>query len=71
MSKVIFMSERKLLMIILAACFLSIFLAANASAGKILFTSDRDGNNDIYVMNADGSGVSQLTNGPGDNWDPA
>jgi hypothetical protein len=69
MSKLIFACERKLLLITLVACFLSIFVAANASAaGKILFTSDRDGNNDIYVMNADGSGVTQLTNGPGDNW---
>ena len=34
-------------------------LAAN---GKIAFTSDRDGNSEIYVMNADGSGQTRLTN---------
>ena len=32
--------------------------------GKIAFTSDRDGNSEIYVMNADGSGQTRLTNSP-------
>jgi len=30
--------------------------------GKIAFASDRDGNYEIYVMNADGSGQTRLTN---------
>jgi hypothetical protein len=30
--------------------------------GKIAFTSNRDGNNEIYVMNADGSNQTRLTN---------
>src|SRR5688572_16934087 len=30
--------------------------------GKIAFTSDRDGNREIYVMNADGTGQTRLTN---------
>jgi len=30
--------------------------------GRIAFVSNRDGNTDIYVMNADGSGVTRLTN---------
>src|SRR5207302_1622395 len=29
---------------------------------RIAFSSTRDGNNEIYVMNADGSGVTRLTN---------
>jgi Tol biopolymer transport system component len=29
---------------------------------KIAFTSDRDGDPEIYVMNADGSNIVQLTN---------
>ena len=29
--------------------------------GKIAFTSNRDGNDEIYVMNADGTGVTRLT----------
>ena len=31
---------------------------------RIVFTSDRDGNWDIYVMNADGSNMTRLTNHP-------
>ena len=31
--------------------------------GRIAFMSDRDGNNDIYVMNADGSAVRRVTKG--------
>jgi Tol biopolymer transport system component/ABC-type branched-subunit amino acid transport system substrate-binding protein len=42
--------------------------------GKIAFRSDRSGNNDIYVMNGDGSGLIKLTNDPGDDdlpdWSP-
>ncbi|MEW6363287.1 MAG: hypothetical protein AB1714_01470 [Acidobacteriota bacterium] len=30
--------------------------------GLIAFASNRDGNYEIYVMNADGSGVTRLTN---------
>jgi hypothetical protein len=33
-----------------------------ALAGRIAFVSDRDGNNEIYVMKADGTGVTRLTN---------
>jgi TolB protein len=32
--------------------------------GKIVFSSDRDGDYDIYVMDADGTNVQQLTNNP-------
>ncbi len=46
-------------------------VAAQAEPGRIVFASDRDGNNEIYVMNADGSGVTRLTNNPADEGDPA
>lgn len=32
---------------------------------RIAFTSDRDGNGEVYVMNADGSNQVRLTNNPG------
>jgi len=36
----------------------------NATNGQIVFQSDRDGNFDLYVMNADGSEQRNLTNSP-------
>ncbi len=42
--------------------------------GKISFITNRDGNDEIYVMNADGSGQTNLTNNPasdqGRGWSP-
>src|SRR5256886_10515437 len=38
--------------------------AANGGACKITFQSNRNGNFDIFVMNADGSGVTQVTSNP-------
>jgi TolB protein len=39
--------------------------------GRIVFASTRDGNNEIYVMNADGSGQTRLTNHPAEDILPA
>jgi len=36
----------------------------------LAFVSDRDGNLELYTMNADGSGVTRLTNYPGDDVEP-
>ena len=38
---------------------------------KIVFTSTRNGNAEIYIMNADGSEEIRLTHHPGDDFDPA
>src|SRR5262249_28744063 len=38
---------------------------------KIAFTSRRDGNGEIYVMNADGTGQTNLTNNAAADADPA
>lgn len=40
-------------------------------AGKIVFDSGRDGNYEIYVMNADGSSQTRITNNPGIDTIPA
>ena len=37
---------------------------------KIVFVSDRDGNNEIYTSNTDGSNITRLTNNPGNDDDP-
>src|SRR3989344_4308215 len=38
--------------------------------GKIAFHSFRDGNYEVYVMNADGSAQTNLTNNPESDWNP-
>jgi len=43
-------------------------LAALKGLSKIAFVSDRDGNDEIYVMDADGTGRVNLTNNPGDDY---
>lgn len=43
---------------------------AHGGNGKITFYSDQQGNQDIYVVNADGRGQRQLTTGQGNNIDP-
>ena len=37
----------------------------------IAFSSDRDGNAEIYVMNSDGSNQTRLTNNPADDTEPS
>lgn len=49
----------------------AITCASAARTGKIAFMSDRDGSEQIYVMNADGSNPTRLTNGPANNRRPA
>jgi Tol biopolymer transport system component len=36
--------------------------------GRIAFDSDRDGNREIYVMNADDSEQTNLTSNPSPDW---
>ena len=44
---------------------------AMAGNGTFAFLSARDGNNEIYVMSSDGSGVPNLTNHPVSDQSPA
>ena len=41
-----------------------------SSNSQILFISDKDGNNDIFIMNRDGTSVKQITKTPLDEFDP-
>jgi Tol biopolymer transport system component len=43
----------------------------SADGTRIAFTSNRDGNYEIYVMSAGGSGVTRLTTAPGLDFEPA
>lgn len=38
---------------------------------KIVFRTDRDGNDEIYIMNADGSGQTRLTNDTASDFRPS
>ena len=46
-------------------------VSARLRDSKIAFASERDGNSEIYVMNADGSGQLRLTHGAARNFHPA
>jgi dipeptidyl aminopeptidase/acylaminoacyl peptidase len=43
----------------------------SADGIKIVFVTSRDTNNEVYVMNADGSGQANLTNNAANDGDPA
>jgi len=45
-------------------------ITAIAADGQIAFMSDRDGNREIYLMRADGTGLVNLTNNPADDEGP-
>lgn len=38
--------------------------------GRIAFSSDRDGNDEVYIAAADGTGLTRLTNDPGTDYPP-
>jgi hypothetical protein len=38
---------------------------------SIVFSSDRDGNDEIYVIGVDGTGLARLTSSPGRDLDPS
>jgi dipeptidyl aminopeptidase/acylaminoacyl peptidase len=63
-----------ILVCLLLIPFTSLVAAADVGPkvnGKIAFISDRDGNNEIYVMNPDGSDQTRLTNNNYDDGAPA
>lgn len=46
-------------------------LESSNNVTKIAFASDRDGNFEIYVMDADGGGQLRLTDNPGEDFQPS
>ncbi len=56
----------------LAALLVCLAFAAPALAvDQLLFVSERDGNPEVYLANADGSGVRRLTRNPAEDTRPA
>jgi Tol biopolymer transport system component len=43
----------------------------SGDGSRIAFTTDHDGNYEIYVINADGTGLTDLTNNPADDYAPS
>ena len=61
----------------LLACLLTLLAASQEAGaafpgqnGRIVFSSDRDGDFDIYTVRPDGSGLRQLTDAPGSDSNP-
>ena len=50
---------------------LALFMADVQVGAQIAFTSYRDGNGEIYVMDADGGNLRNLTRNPALDWGPA
>ena len=69
------LTPRSMLFAVLCVCLTSEELwlknALAFNTGQIVFTSRRDGNNEIYVMDADGGNPENLTNHPAYDADPA
>jgi Tol biopolymer transport system component len=51
--------------------FATVPAVVSPGSGQIAFVSGRDGNNEIYVMNADGSSLINLTHNPASDVQPA
>src|SRR5215203_1605780 len=60
-----------LMMLGLSMCFMLFGMQNISAAGKIAFSSSRDGNAEIYVMNSDGSNQINLTNNSADDSGPS
>ena len=60
-----------LIIAIVVALGLTLLMAVVNAQAQIAFMSDRDGNWEIYVMDADGGNQRNLTNNPGDDQFPS
>jgi len=56
---------------IVALIFIPMGCGGPTTAPEIAFVSDRDGDGEIYVMGADGSNQTRLTNNPATDWTPS
>ena len=59
------------LLAIIVALSLTLLIVCLDAQAQIAFTSRRDGNSEIYVMDADGGSQRRLTNNRHDSWAPS
>jgi Tol biopolymer transport system component len=69
--KLTVLGQSLLTVLLLGLAALPATAAKHVLNGKIAFVSDRDGNSQIYVMNADGSAQTRLTHSLTEDLDPA
>ena len=50
---------------------LTLLMVCVEAQAQIAFSSDRDGNIEIYVMDTNGGNQRRLTNNPDDDWEPS
>ena len=60
-----------LILAVVVALVLMPLMVGAAPRAQIAFSSDRDGNFEIYVMDTDGKNQRRLTEHPGADWEPS
>ena len=60
-----------LILVSVVALVLTLLMGVVEAQAQIVFDSNRDGNSEIYVMDADGGILRNLTKRPHDDTDPA
>ena len=64
-------NPRHLILVVVVVLGLTPLMVDAAPRAQIAFSSDRDGNKEIYVMDADGKNQRRLTEHPGHDWQPS